>query len=482
MDSLVSASSLLERQPPPASSFLPFPHPTTAPSGNPTTLSLPPLPSSFSPSFTASHSLTPSLNPTRGPNSGFRRTLGQPSPQPTGFDRSPFAGLPFSTSSHLARRDGPLLSPSQRSGSDPSVSITVGRRTTDTNNPTPALTTPFSHPQSLRQQTYLSRQSANTPQFGLPNLPISSDSHHNSFRQAYPQEPNSDDFLEALATGRFSSPSLPPYSPQRPPQPQPHRETPFADFPNSISTSRPRPLPAFSTYFPPAHGIPEREGDSVDLPEVDLEEQGDGSRSGHDDNEKITVDSLLLEMPATRAKRSRAAASPDASLDGPSTIKRQRTGPVRRTTPGRPASSRGQKPRLQHAFTIPDSDDLESLFGNAEDDIEVFDLTKSEDGVPEELMKPKEDNSIKLSKFECIICMDAANNLTVTHCGHMFCAQCLHQAMHTEVTKKVCPMCRQKLEPRPKDGRQPNAKAKTFFQLELKLMPSKRQGKQPARR
>lgn len=66
--------------------------------------------------------------------------------------------------------------------------------------------------------------------------------------------------------------------------------------------------------------------------------------------------------------------------------------------------------------------------------------------------------------------------------GHMFCAQCLHQAMHTEVTKKVCPMCRQKLDLRPKDGRQPNAKAKTFFQLELKLMPSKRQGKQPARR
>ncbi|ROW12566.1 hypothetical protein VMCG_00077 [Cytospora schulzeri] len=371
-----------------------------------------------------------------------------------------------------------------RPGSDPSVSITASRRTTDTNYPTPTPTTPFSHSYSLGQQTNLSRPPATTPQFAVPNFPISSDNHHNNLRQAHPQELSSDDFLEAIATGHFSSPSLPPYSPQSPPQPHSHRGLLFDDL-DSTSASRSRQVPVYSTYFPPAHGISETERDSVDLPAVDPEEQGEqgeGGRIGHDDNEKITVDSLLLEMPATRAKRSRAEMSPDESFDGPSTTKRQRTGPAPRTTPGRAADSGGQVPCVYNTVTIPDSDDLESLFGDDVDDIEVFDLTGSEDGVPQELMKPKEDNSIKLSKFECIICMDAANNLTVTHCGHMFCAQCLHQAMHTEVTKKVCPMCRQKLEPRPKDGRQPNAKAKTFFQLELKLMPSKRQGKQPARR
>ncbi|KAK7737792.1 hypothetical protein SLS53_006412 [Cytospora paraplurivora] len=172
-------------------------------------------------------------------------------------------------------------------------------------------------------------------------------------------------------------------------------------------------------------------------------------------------------MPASRAKRSRAAASSDGSSDGPPIVKRARLVDL---------------PRLQQPVTIPERDDLLSLFGDDEDGIEVYDLTRSEDELPEELLKPQEDDSVKLSKFECIICMDAATNLTVTHCGHMFCAQCLHQAMHTEVTKKVCPMCRQKLDLRPKDGRLPNAKAKTFFQLELKLMPSKRQGKQPARR
>ncbi|PSR78100.1 hypothetical protein BD289DRAFT_377066 [Coniella lustricola] len=76
--------------------------------------------------------------------------------------------------------------------------------------------------------------------------------------------------------------------------------------------------------------------------------------------------------------------------------------------------------------------------------------------------------------------MDSATNLTVTHCGHMFCAQCLHQAMHSEVTKRICPMCRQKLDLRPRDHA-PSRTSKTFFHLELKLMPSKRQGKQPAR-
>lgn len=63
----------------------------------------------------------------------------------------------------------------------------------------------------------------------------------------------------------------------------------------------------------------------------------------------------------------------------------------------------------------------------------------------------------------------------------MFCAQCLHQAIHTEVTKKICPMCRQKLDVRPRNGVAPSKNAKTFFHLELKLMPSKRQGKQRAR-
>lgn len=425
----VLASSLLEQQAPSATNFLPFPHPhshlhlnpnpnSTLPStGTPTALSPPPLPPSFT-SITALHSLHASSNPITRSDLGFGRTPARPSP-PAVFGLSPFGGVAFSTSSNPARRDGPSLLPSQRPGSDLSVS-TAGRRTTDNNYyySTAATSTPtFSH--SFNQQTHPSRSSPNTPQFGVPGFPIPSDHHHNDYWQARPQEPNSDDFIEALATGIFSSPSLPPYSPQSPPQLPLHRDS-FFDNLDFIPASRPQQLPVLSAYFPPAHGIPEPQRVSVDLAEVDLEEQGGGgnsARGGYADEQKITVDSLRLEMPATRAKRSRAVASPDNSLDGPSTIKRQRTGPARRASRGRPTSSRAQAPCLHRAVSIPDSDDMDSLFGNDEDHIEVYDLTRSEDGVPEELLMPEEDNSIKLAKFECIICMDAAANLTVTHCG-----------------------------------------------------------------
>lgn len=76
-----------------------------------------------------------------------------------------------------------------------------------------------------------------------------------------------------------------------------------------------------------------------------------------------------------------------------------------------------------------DSDD--DLFGDGimprdmdpihDQNLTTIDLTEATD-VPEELKKPlgvppKEENKIKLSKFQCVICMDDASTLTVTHCG-----------------------------------------------------------------
>jgi hypothetical protein len=56
-----------------------------------------------------------------------------------------------------------------------------------------------------------------------------------------------------------------------------------------------------------------------------------------------------------------------------------------------------------------DDSDLEEVAG------EVIDLVDREDiPIPE---PPKEDNSIKLGKFQCVICMDDCTDLTVTHCG-----------------------------------------------------------------
>lgn len=216
-----------------------------------------------------------------------------------------------------------------------------------------------------------------------------------------------------------------------------------------------------------------------------MEDQGDGDDDLEDER---TLDLPHSEMPATR-KRSRAAAaaSPDEHEVGPSAPKRPRTAvaqraatPGRSRNPPRPATSRNYTP--VPAVTIEsDDNDLDSLFDGDGDSggVELYDLTKSDDAVPKELFQPVKDSSIRLSTFECVICMDSATNLTVTCCGHMFCAQCLHQAMHTEQTKKVCPMCRQRLDKSTSKSKPP---AKAFFHLELKLRPSKKMGKQPARR
>lgn len=70
---------------------------------------------------------------------------------------------------------------------------------------------------------------------------------------------------------------------------------------------------------------------------------------------------------------------------------------------------------------MPYDDDLfadEQLPQEADDmsGLTTLDLTEANE-VPEELMKPKVDNRVKISAFQCAICMDNVTTLTVTHCG-----------------------------------------------------------------
>ncbi|KAG5979875.1 hypothetical protein E4U55_004663 [Claviceps digitariae] len=136
---------------------------------------------------------------------------------------------------------------------------------------------------------------------------------------------------------------------------------------------------------------------------------------------------------------------------------------------------------------VPDDD----LFGDSitpqgvypvhNEDLTTIDLTEATD-VPEHLKKPlispKEDNRVKISKFQCVICMDDASTLTVTHCGHLYCAQCLHSSLHVEATKNKCPMCRAKIDV--KSRATYSTKTKGFWPLELKLMTATRKGKRKA--
>ncbi|KAK2605456.1 hypothetical protein N8I77_008290 [Diaporthe amygdali] len=475
MDAWISGSSWPDQQPHSLPSY------SALQSSQSSTSSLAPfLPPLFN-SLTSFHSSLGS--PT--PNLGFHAAFGQApasasassSSSSTAFGLSPFAAPTLSTSSQPAgrRSDGPSLPPSQHPSTGPlhptqptdHFPTTITTTTSST-----ATSTTSSRQNSTQQQTHLSHPSAN-PASRLEHT-LTAPLHGSSInepRQDRLRETNNDDFLEALATGDFSSPSLPPYSPQSPPQHRPRYDS-------RLNQSSYHQRPGFSARFGPAHRVPD-----PDSPLFKSEDQGDGD---HDEDDKITIDSLLAEMPATR-KRTRAVASPD-ERDGPSAPKRARTAVAQRAaTPGRsrntprPATSRNYTP-VQAAVTIEsDDNDIDSLFdGDGEQGgVELYDLTKSEDAVPQHLFQPVKDSSIKLSTFECVICMDAATNLTVTCCGHMFCAQCLHQAMHTELTKKVCPMCRQRLDKSTSKSRPP---AKAFFHLELKLRPSKKSGKQPARR
>lgn len=111
------------------------------------------------------------------------------------------------------------------------------------------------------------------------------------------------------------------------------------------------------------------------------------------------------------------------------------------------------------------------------DEHEVVDLVDKEE-VPEiRPQKPK--NYVKLSALNCVICMDDVTDLTVTHCGHLFCSACLHSALNIDATKRVCPICRQKIDSLPSNGKW-STRAKGYYPLELKLMTRTALGKRAA--
>lgn len=59
--------------------------------------------------------------------------------------------------------------------------------------------------------------------------------------------------------------------------------------------------------------------------------------------------------------------------------------------------------------------------------------------------------------------------------GHLFCADCLTTALQTEAQRHKCPICRQKIESKPREAYK--ASTKGYWPLELKLMTTTRKGK-----
>ncbi|KAL7900832.1 hypothetical protein HDV63DRAFT_294288 [Trichoderma sp. SZMC 28014] len=192
----------------------------------------------------------------------------------------------------------------------------------------------------------------------------------------------------------------------------------------------------------------------------------------------LSSSSTTMPATSTARRRSRRQTISSETLDDP-------TSSSASTSPSTGAAHGNKRQRIvplgadanQHVI----DDDDDSLFGDSKsvpiEDYTTIDLTEAVD-VPEELKKPKVDNRTKLSSFQCVICMDDVTGLTLTHCGHLFCAQCLHSSLNIDSTRGKCPMCRSKIDMKARDNY--TVKTKGYWPLELKLMTRTRQGKRKA--
>ena len=59
--------------------------------------------------------------------------------------------------------------------------------------------------------------------------------------------------------------------------------------------------------------------------------------------------------------------------------------------------------------------------------------------------------------------------------GHLYCADCLHSSLNVETTRGRCPMCRAKLDIKPRE--QYTSKTKGYYPLEIKVMTKNQKGK-----
>lgn len=117
--------------------------------------------------------------------------------------------------------------------------------------------------------------------------------------------------------------------------------------------------------------------------------------------------SLTPREPGVSRKRPRS--SVDAAA-GPSGQKKRTVSVASR------AAAKVRKAPGQTLAAGWDQDDPFNIKDDEDKKIDMVDMT-ADDNIPDELQILPDPPSTKLSKFECIICLDTASTLTVTHCG-----------------------------------------------------------------
>ncbi|OAQ68043.1 SLX8 protein [Pochonia chlamydosporia 170] len=241
---------------------------------------------------------------------------------------------------------------------------------------------------------------------------------------------------------------------------QPHQAPPN----NPGSAAPPRRTSACGRTF----GAPSRSTTQISSSSVgDSQNTSFTTDSGEDPPSQSSQQSFSAKMPPPPRLRSLLN-----DVDPSSNSKRSRTSQSNTIAVNTAAPEPLAMPSLS-------DDDLfgEGLSQGLEgEDLTRIDLTNA-NAVPDELKQPAVDNRTKISKFQCAICMDDATTVTVTHCGHLYCAQCLHSSLTVESTKGKCPMCRAKIDMKPRNSY--TLKTKGYWHLELKLMTASK-GKRKA--
>jgi len=169
-------------------------------------------------------------------------------------------------------------------------------------------------------------------------------------------------FIDALVNGAFSSPSIP--------SERQHPNQPFG------SASPPEPLPGSSR-------------DPTTL-----------------------APSTPTDMPTTRESKRRTEG---ASRSAGSPVSKRRRSQEIPETPEQPDSRNTKRPRSATTKVEFDLDD--NVFYDTEDK-DIINLADPDES-PKAESAPEVDNSVKLSAFQCVICMDDVTDLTVTYCGKL---------------------------------------------------------------
>ncbi|KAH0369408.1 hypothetical protein KCU65_g3322, partial [Aureobasidium melanogenum] len=117
--------------------------------------------------------------------------------------------------------------------------------------------------------------------------------------------------------------------------------------------------------------------------------------------------------------------------------------------PGSPPSA--TKRRLNSASALIEIDDS--------DEDEIEELGPDNDILAKEreaLVTKQREESNKVSRIgelNCMICLEHFTNMTATHCGHIFCHECLTQALiasNSDHNYGTCPACRKPIKPKGK--------------------------------